>query len=289
MSLTRKNALKLMAASATSLGLFKMAPKSSSGLSVGKSLKGNINHAVCRWTFSRFSLEEVCQKSKEIGIKGIDLLNPDEFATAKKYGLECSMSNGPGSIEKGLNRVENHAELTDGFKRMIPLVAEAGFRNIICFSGNKDGLDDDEGIKNCAVGIKEFISVAEKHDVVVSMEVLNTKVNHKDYHANNVPWTAKIADEVGSDYFKILFDIYHMQVDNGNIMQTIRDYKDYISHYHTAGVPGRNEIDDSQELNYPTIMKTILDTGFDGWVAQEFIPLRDPWKSLQEAVLICDV
>lgn len=288
MSITRRNAIKGIATMATaigtgSLGALASPAKQSAGL------KGNINHSVCRWPFGRFSLEELCFKSVEIGIRAIDLVNPEDFGTLKKYGLDCSMSNGPGTIEVGFNRRENHPALVEGFKRMIPLVAEAGFTNIICFSGNKAGLDDQQGIENCAAGIREFIGLAEQHGVTVFMEVLNSRVDHKDYHANNVPFVAAIADKLGSDNFKILFDIYHMQVDNGDIIRTIRDYSSYIGHYHTAGVPGRNEIDETQELYYPAIMQAIVDTGFDGWVAQEFIPRREPWESLRQAVHICDV
>jgi hydroxypyruvate isomerase len=199
------------------------------------------------------------------------------------------MANGPGGITKGFNRIEHHDELIEGFERMIPLVAQAGFPNIICFSGNRDGLDDEQGLKNCAVGLKQIMNLAEKHKVTVCMELLNSKVNHKDYQCDHTLWGVELAKLIGSERFKLLYDIYHMQIMEGDVIRTIQTYHDYIGHYHTGGNPGRHEIDATQELNYPAICQAIVETGFKGYVAQEFIPIRHPLGSLYEAVRTCDV
>ncbi|KAA3439824.1 hydroxypyruvate isomerase family protein [Rufibacter hautae] len=254
-------------------------------------LKGNLNHSVCRWCFNDLSVEELCVAAKEIGLKGIDLIGPKEWPTLKKHGLISTMCNGAEiSLTEGFNHPQYHATLVKNYSDMIPLVAKAGYTNLICFSGNRNGLDDETGLKNSVEGLKKLLPLAEKHKVVLVMELLNSKVNHKDYQCDRTAWGAELAKRLGSENFKLLYDIYHMQVDEGNVIQTIRDNHQYIAHYHTAGVPGRHEIDDSQELNYPAIMRAIKDTGFKGFVAQEFIPqAKDKLKSLRQAVQICDV
>jgi hydroxypyruvate isomerase len=199
------------------------------------------------------------------------------------------MSNGPGGIGKGFNRIENHGWLIEGFEKMIPQVANAGFPNIICFSGNRDGLDDELGIKQCAEGLKKIMPIAEKHKVTVCMELLNSKVNHKDYQCDKSAWGIELCKQVGSERFKLLYDIYHMQIMEGDIIRTIQESHEYFGHYHTGGNPGRNEIDHTQELNYPAICQAIVETGFEGYIAQEFIPKRHPLGSLYEAVRLCDV
>jgi hydroxypyruvate isomerase len=254
-------------------------------------LKGRVNHSVCRWCYSGIPLEELCQAAKNIGLTSIELTGPEEWPVLKKYGLTSAMPNGAGmGIEKGFNDPKYHDELVASYQAIIPKVAKAGLNQIICFSGNRNGLDDEKGIENCAVGLKRLMPVAEKHKVTIVMELLNSKVNHKDYQCDKTPWGAALCDKVGSENFKLLYDIYHMQIMEGDVIATIRKYNPYISHYHTGGVPGRNEIDETQELNYPAIMKAILETGFKGYVAQEFIPKRpDKIASLKQGVEICDV
>ena len=253
--------------------------------------KGNVNHSVCRWCYNGVELDALCKASKEMGIQSVELQGPKEWPTLQKYGLTCAMANGAGmGIEKGYNRIENHQKLNEDYERVIPLVANAGLKNLICFSGNRAGLDDEQGIKNCAEGLKKLMPMAEKHKVVIVMELLNSKVNHKDYQCDHTAWGVELCKAVGSENFKLLYDIYHMQIMEGDVIATIRKFHPYIAHYHTGGVPGRNEIDESQELYYPAIMKAILDTGFKGYVAQEFIPKRpDKIASLKQGVEICDV
>ncbi len=252
-------------------------------------LKGNVRHSVCKWCYSGLSIDELAESASQFGMHSVELLNPSDFPTLRKYGLLCAMANGPGRIAKGFNRRENHGWLLEGFEKMIPQVAEAGFPNIICFSGNRDGLDDEEGIKICAEGLKKVMPIAEKHKVTVCMELLNSKVNHKDYQCDKTAWGVALCDRVGSERFKLLYDIYHMQIMEGDVIRTIQEYSPYIAHYHTGGNPGRNEIDHTQELNYAAICRAIVDTGFKGYIAQEFIPKRHPLGSLYEAVRLCDV
>ncbi|WP_241738921.1 hydroxypyruvate isomerase family protein [Pontibacter beigongshangensis] len=253
--------------------------------------KGNINHAVCRWCFNNLSVEELCVAAKGMGIKGIDLVGPKDWPVLKKHGLESTMCNGAEiSLVDGWNEPKNHATLLKNYTDMIPQVAKAGYKNLICFSGNRRGMDDETGLKNCIEGLKKILPLAEKHNVILVMELLNSKVDHKDYQCDSTPWGVELAKRLASENFKLLYDIYHMQIDEGDVIRTIRDNHQYIAHYHTAGVPGRNEIDESQELYYPAIMKAIHETGFKGYVAQEFIPKQpDKLASLRKAVQICDV
>ncbi len=255
------------------------------------SRKGNVNHSVCRWCYDKIPLEELCSASKEMGIQSVELQGPKEWPTIQKYGLTCAMANGAGfGIERGWNRPELHKELIESYSDVIPKCADAGMVNLICFSGNRGGLADEQGIKNCAEGLKKLMPLAEKHKVNVVMELLNSKVNHKDYQCDHTEWGVALCKAVGSERFRLLYDIYHMQIMEGDVIATIRKYHPYIAHYHTGGVPGRHEIDDTQELNYPAVMKAILDTGFKGHVAQEFIPARkDALASLKQGVTICDV
>jgi hydroxypyruvate isomerase len=256
-----------------------------------KSLKGNINQSVCRWCFDELSVEELCKLAGEIGLVGIDLLGPSDWPVLKKYGLLSTMCNGAEiSLVKGWNNKEYHRTLLDNYREMIPLVAKAGYKNLICFSGNRDGMDDETGLQNCSEGLKQIMSLAESNNVTIVMELLNSKIDHIDYQCDKTPWGVDLVKKVDSENFKLLYDIYHMQIDEGDVIRTIKDNYQYIAHYHTAGVPGRHEIDDSQELNYPAIMRAIFETGFTGYVAQEFIPLNpDKAGSLRDAVRICDV
>lgn len=257
-------------------------------------LKGNINHSVCRWCYNQVPLEEFCAAVKTMGITAIDLVGPKDWPVLQKYGLFSSMCNGAEiNLVDGFNDKKFHAQLVKNYTEMIPLVAKAGYKNLICFSGNKRDKDDETGWNNCAEGLKQIMSVAEKNNVMIVMELLNSKVNHKDYQCDKTAWGVELCKRVGSPNFTLLYDIYHMQIDEGDVIRTIREHQKYISHYHTGGVPGRNEIDDTQELYYPAIMKAIVETGFKGYVAQEFIPKRDNNEarlaSLKKAVEICDV
>ena len=257
-------------------------------------LKGNINHSVCRWCYNSIPLEELCAASKDMGLKGMDLVGPKDWPTLKKHGLDSSMCNGAEiNLVDGWNDTKFHSKLIQNYNEMIPLVAKAGYKNLICFSGNRRGMDDETGLKNCAEGLKQIMSLAEKNKVIVVMELLNSKVNHKDYMCDKTPWGVELVKRVGSDNFRLLYDIYHMQIDEGDVIATIRSSHPYIAHYHTGGVPGRNEIDETQELYYPAIMKAIIATGFKGYVAQEFIPTpkeKDGMlAALKNGVKICDV
>ena len=249
---------------------------------------GRIKQSVCKWCYKWSPMEEFAANAAKIGLKAIDLVNPEDWPILKKHGLECSMSNSHG-IGKGLNRIENHAECLAKIRKSIEETSEAGFLNVICFSGNRKGMDDGEGLKNCVTALKQIAGLAEKKNVTVCMELLNSKRNHKDYMCDRTHWGVELARQVGSENFKLLYDIYHMQVQEGDVIATIKESKDYIGHYHTAGVPGRHEIDDSQELYYPAIMKAILKTGYTGYVAQEFTPKSRQLDTLTEAVRICDV
>jgi hydroxypyruvate isomerase len=254
-------------------------------------LKGNINHSACWWCYNDISLEDLCVEAKKIGLKGVDLVGPKEWPTLKKYGLHSPMCNGAEiNLTDGFNDKKYHATLIKQYSEMIPLVAKAGYTNLICFSGSRRGMTDEQGWENCVEGLQKLMPLAEKHKVVLVMELLNSKHDHKDYQCDRTWWGAELCKKLGSENFKLLYDIYHMQIDEGDVIQNIKDFHQYIAHYHTAGVPGRNEIDDSQELNYPAIMKAILAVGFKGYVAQEFIPkAKNKLASLRECVQICDV
>ncbi len=256
-----------------------------------QALKGNINHSVCRWCFSSFSVEDLCIAAKGMGLKGIDIVGPKDWPILQKYGLESSMCNGAEiNLIHGFNDKQYHSTLLKNYSDMIPLVAKAGYKNLICFSGNRAGKDDETGLRNSTEGLKQLTALAEKHKVNLVMELLNSKIDHKDYQCDKTPWGVELVKRVGSENFKLLYDIYHMQIDEGDVIRTIKDNHQYIAHYHTAGVPGRHEIDETQELNYPAIMKAIVATGFKGYVAQEFIPVKaDKLGSLRQAVELCDV
>src|SRR5437867_5184541 len=300
-SISRRSALARMAGSAAILSAAASLSQrlSAADSAAGPMLKGRVNHSVCKWCYEKVPLEDLCLAGKEMGLQSIELLTPKEFPTLKKHDLICAMVSGvPGGITDGLNRLENHDKIVAYFEETIPIVANAGYPNIICFSGNRRGMDDEKGLENCAIGLKRVVGLAEKHKVTVAMELLNSKVNHKDYMCDHTPWGLALCKRVGSERFKLLYDIYHMQIMEGDVIRTIKGDKQagieaaapYIAHYHTGGVPGRHEIDDTQELNYATVMKAIVETGFHGHVAQEFIPKRsDVLASLKQGVQICDV
>jgi hydroxypyruvate isomerase len=260
-----------------------------------KKTGGNLNHSVCKWCYAKTPLETLCESSKDIGLNSIELLGPNDWPTLKKFNLTCAMATNPtvdglGGIPKAWNRVENHDKLVAAYEDYIPKAAAAGLPNIICFSGNRAGLPDEQGIENCAKGLKRIMATAEKHKVNIVMELLNSKVNHADYQCDHTEWGVEMCKKVGSERMKLLYDIYHMQIMEGDVIATIKKHHQYIAHYHTGGVPGRHEIDESQELYYPAIMKAIVDTGYKGFIGQEFIPARtDVIASLKQGIKICDV
>jgi hydroxypyruvate isomerase len=254
-------------------------------------LKNNINHAVCRWTYNFLTLDELCVFAKELGLKAIDLIGPKEWDVLKKHGLDSSMCNGAEiGLTKGWNDPQYHETLIKNYTEHINLVSAAGYKNLICFSGNRNGMDDETGMNNCAEGLKKIIGLAEKKGVVLQMELFNSKVDHKDYMCDKSAWGVALCKKIGSPNFKLLYDIYHMQINEGDVIRTIQQNHEWFGHYHTAGVPGRHEIDETQELFYPAIMNAIVATGYKGYVAQEFIPVKtDKKASLRDAVLLCDV
>ncbi|MBS1554474.1 MAG: TIM barrel protein [Bacteroidetes bacterium] len=287
--MNRNQALKKIAATALSVTVLPQIAKSMEALP--EAVKGKINHSVCQWCYSDIPLDELCAAAKRMGIKSIDLLNSTQWATAAKYGLTCAMAYANDwGLQRGFNNPAFHEQLLKDYSANIPKAAEAGLKNVICFSGNANGLTYEQGLENCARGLEPVMKVAEKYNMLVSMELLNSKVDHKDYQCDRTDWGVKLCEKLGSPSFKLLYDIYHMQIMEGDVIATIRKNIRYISHFHTGGVPGRHEIDDTQELYYPTIMKAIVETGFTGFVAQEFIPAKqNKLKSLKKAVKICDV
>jgi hydroxypyruvate isomerase len=249
---------------------------------------GHINQSVSKWCYGKFKLDEFCVICKKIGLKAIDLLGPNDFPTLKKHGLECSMVNTHG-LTKGLNRKENYEQCLSQIRSAIDAAAEYKYPNVITFPGNRAGMPDDVGIENMAAALKQIAGYAEQKKVTICIEYLNSKVNHKDYMFDNMAWGVEVCKQVGSERVKILYDIYHAQIMEGDIIRTIQNNHEYIGHYHTGGNPGRNEIDETQELYYPAIMRAIVKTGYKGYVAHEFVPKRDPITSLANAVRICDV
>jgi hydroxypyruvate isomerase len=263
-------------------------PKSKNTLN----LKGNINHSVCRWCYESIPFEEFCQQVKGLGLGAIDLVAPKDWPLLQKYGLYSSMCYVAGdvSLTKGFADAANHSKLIAQYLEVFPLMVKAGYKDVICFSGSRAGMDDETGWNNCVKGLKEIMPAAEKQGITVQMELLNSKVNHKDYMCDRTNWGVTLCKKLGSPNFKLLYDIYHMQIDEGDVIRTIQDYNEYLGHYHTGGVPGRHEIDETQELFYPAIMRAIYKTGFKGYVAQEFIPAAtDKIDSLKKAVQICDI
>ena len=264
-------------------------------------LKGNIHHSVSAWCYNglfnsgkdkpaKMTFEDFCRECSKLGLESVELLGPDQWPAVKKAGLTCAMCNGPDNIPYGWNRVEHHDVLLPKFEKAIPQVAEAGFPNIITFSGNRKGMSNEEGLENCVKGLKRLVPIAEKNKVTVCMELLNSKRDHKDYMCDHAAWGVEVIKRVGSERLKLLYDIYHMQIMEGDMIATIRENHQYFGHYHTGGVPGRNEIDDTQEICYPAVMKAIVATGYKGFIGQEFVPKQpDALASLKQCVLICDV
>jgi hydroxypyruvate isomerase len=259
-----------------------------------------VNHSVCKWCYSGISLEDLCVAGKEFGLQSVELLQPADLATVQKHGLTCAITNGAnvvaadgkkvGGIERGWNRPQYHDVLVPAFEKQISEAHNAGGKNVICFSGNREAMDDEDGMKNCADGIRRLMPHCEKLGMTLSMELLNSKVDHADYMCDHTQWGVGLCELVGSDHFKLLYDIYHMQIMEGDVIATIKKHHQHISHFHTGGVPGRHEIDETQELYYPAIVRAILETGYSGFIGQEFVPAReDKIGSLKQGVEICDV
>jgi len=252
-------------------------------------LTGRLKQSVCKWCYPNIPLDQLCAAAKEMGLRSVELLGEQEWAMVSAHGLVCAMANGPSTIPVGFNRPDQHDRLVAESERLLPLVAQAGLPNMIVFSGNRAGMADGEGLENCAVGLRRITPLAERLGVTVCMELLNSRIDHKDYMCDRTPWGVELVNRVGSPRFKLLYDIYHMQIMEGDVIRTIRENLPFIGHFHTGGVPGRNEIDDTQELNYRTICQAIADAGFTGFLAQEFIPKREPLTSLRAAAQLCDV
>jgi len=284
--LDRRSTLKAGMGMAAGLSLFENRLAADAE---GRKSNNNLRQSVCRWCYKDTPLEELARNAAQIGLRSVELLTPEEWPTAIKYGLTCAMGSGADQIHIGFNRTENHDTRIANLTRHIELAAEAGIPNIICFSGNRNGMSDEEGLENCVLGLKRVVGLAEKKQVTICMELLNSKVNHKDYMCDHTEWGVKLVKKVASPRFKLLYDIYHMQIMEGDVIRTVQENFDYIAHFHTGGNPGRNEIDDTQELNYSAICRAILNKGFNGDLAQEFIPKRDPMTSLRQAFWICDV
>ena len=277
----------MAAAGASVLGNLTIAEESPSK-DIAAITKGRINQSVCQWCYSKMKVEDLAANAAKMGIKGMDLVGPEHWATLKKYNLIGTMTPSHG-ITKGLNRKENWEECLGSMRKSIEATADAGFPNVICFSGNRAGMSDDEGLANCAAALKQIVGMAEEKKVTICMELLNSRVNHKDYMCDLSQWGVKLVKAVGSERFKLLYDIYHMQIMEGDVIATIKRDHESFGHYHTGGVPGRAEIDETQELYYPAIMQAIVATGYKGFVGQEFVPKRDPMASLAQAAKICDV
>lgn len=254
-------------------------------------LRGNMHHAVARWTFGAMALPDLCALARDIGITGIDLCGPDEWPVLARYGLTSSMCNGAEiGLEDGWADPANHARLIDSYSRHIALMQAAGLTNLILFSGNRRGMSDAEGLENCAAGLAQILPQAAAAGVVLHMELLNSRIDHPDYLCDRSEFGVALCERLGSAQFKLLYDIYHMQIMEGDVIRTIRAHHRWFGHYHIAGCPGRHAPDDTQELHYPAICRAIRDTGYQGFLAQEFIPAgADPQAALRAAVLTCDV
>jgi hydroxypyruvate isomerase len=252
--------------------------------------KGRIRQSVSRWCYEQVPLDELCEKGAAMGLKAIDLLNEDEWEVPRRYGLVCSVGyGGGGEIRSAMNRVENHAKIEEAFRRSIPRAAKMGLANVITFSGNRRGMSDTEGMKNTIAGLNRVKKIAEDHGVTICMELLNSKVDHKDYMCDHTAWGVRVMEAVNSPRVRLLYDIYHMQIMEGDLIRTITENIAWLGHFHTGGVPGRHELDNTQEVNWVGVIEAIAATEYAGYVAHEFIPAREPLRSLQEAVELCDV
>ena len=282
-ALTRRELLKSSVATVAAARVLPLAAATSSR-------KDRIHQSVCQWCYSKMPVEQLAEYAAKIGLRGIDLLKPDQYELPRRYGLVCTMAYaGGGEIGSALNRVDNHAAIEQAFRTNIPLAAKAGVPNVITFSGNRAGMSDDEGAKNTILGLNRVKKIAEDNGVTICLELLNSKRDHHDYMCDHTAWGVRVAQEVNSPNVKLLYDIYHMQIMEGDLIDTIRKNIQWIGHFHTGGVPGRHELDGTQEIQWDGVMRAIADAGFRGYVAHEFIPTADPLTSLKNAVDLCDV
>jgi len=252
----------------------------------------HIKQGVCGGVFGReMSFEDRCRHAARLGAHCYDLVRPEQWPTVKKYGLLPNMTPGGGRLSDACNDKSLHAEIEKQFRTNLPAAAKEGIKTVITFSGNRRGKSDEEGLENCALILKKVVPIAESEGVTICMELLNSKVDHKDYQCDHTAWGVELCKRVGSPRFKLLYDIYHMQIMEGDIIRTIRDNIQYIGHFHTAGNPGRKQFDESQELNYSAIARAIVDTGYTGFLSHEYSPAagKDPLKTLDEMMKICDV
>ena len=284
----RREMLAVLGATSAAKVLGGLSPMSAAAMAPAGNA-GRLKQSVCRWCYGGIPLETLCRDVSAMGFRSVELLSENEWATLTPFGLTCAVANGPSTIPVGFNRLSEHDRLVKESERLLPLVAAAGIPQMIVFSGNRAGMSDAEGMENCAIGLRRIMPLAEKLGVTVIMELLNSRVDHMDYMCDHTAWGVALCERVGSARFKLLYDVYHMQIMEGDVIRTIRDNFAYIGHYHTGGVPGRHEIDDAQELNYPRIMRTLAELGYTGFVGQEFIPTREPMMSLREAYTLCNV
>ncbi|MGB8704928.1 MAG: TIM barrel protein [Gillisia sp.] len=293
--LSRREVIKNLGLASGAISLGGILPSFASEVSEKKNtslaFETKVNHSVCRWPYSDIPLDSFAKSCAEMGIKAIDLLKPSEWDTVEKEGLVCSLATDDfADIKNGFNEKANHSRLQNLYKDLIDKASDHGIKQVICFSGNKRQLDDKTGMENCAVGLTPLLDYAENKNVELIMELLNSKVDHIDYQCDHTKWGVTLCDMIQAPNFSLLYDIYHMQIMEGDIIRSIRDNHQYLTHFHTGGVPGRNEINDSQELNYSAIVEAIVETGYNGFIAQEFVPTYpDKLKALKEAISICTV
>src|SRR5690348_18364257 len=278
--MTRRSALKTAGGLALAAAATPLVPAAPAG---------RLKQSAARWCYNKIPLDDFCRQAAELGLSGVDLVEPADWPTVRKYGLVPTVTQGKSRIPDGWNRKESHDRLEAEIKDRITRAAEAKVPNVITFSGNRAGMSDEQGKENCIIGLKRVKKIAEDHGVTVLLELLNSKVNHKDYMCDHTTWGVDVMKGVDSPRVKLLYDIYHMQIMEGDIIRTIRDNFQYIAHFHTGGVPGRHELDDTQELQWRTVAKAIADLNFDGYFAHEFVPTKDPMTSLRQAVELCTV
>lgn len=291
-SITRRSALKTMASTSALAATGGVLATSTANAAHHGKHRAKYKHSVCKWCYKDISLEDMAAQGKDLGLDSIELLNVEQLPVVNKYGLTCAIVSGvPGGIVNGLNDANNHDAIVAFMEEKIPQMVDLGANNIICFSGNRRDLPEDVGLEVCAQGLGRIMPIAEKYNATVTMELLNSKVNHEDYMCDNTPWGVKLCEKVGSEHFKLLYDIYHMQIMEGDLIRTIREHHKWISHYHTGGNPGRHELDgEFQEIDYQPVMRAIADMGYTGFVGQEFIPTEDDQlAALARAIKLCSV
>ena len=286
-AVSRRSILRSAATSTGALALAGLAGAQPAGRAV---TRGRLRQSVSRWCYQKVALPDLCRAVAGLGVPAIDLLEEPDWQVARDHGLICSMGyGGGGTIKEGLNNPANHDRIVSNLVAAMPKAAALGVPNLITFFGNRQGRSDREAIDHCVTGLNRLKAAAEQHGVTVCVELLNSKVDHKDYQGDRAAFGVEVVAAVNSPRVKLLYDIYHMQIMEGDVIRTIRQHHAHLGHYHTGGVPGRHELDDSQELQWPAICRAIAETGFRGYLAHEFVPVRDPMTSLREAVLLCDV